>query len=236
MNLYSDVPQFFGCCDQSVRNNEHRIATYIVYSGEGTGSHDGEVAATWLTAYGISAVGVAGKSQLGQPFGNPRKFDGVLPEVWRSGEEVVYRVQESGTSLVHVVDRSAIVQRHPVNGIDIEPLQSLIAALDRPAGPASLRWLNQHEAEIAAETGPNHVLFVQETYDPGWHATESGTELEIAPDALNLMTIVPRGEGKPRIRLRYTGGPEDRIMRAAQIVGLASLVLWTLRARKRQEA
>lgn len=223
MNLYSDVPQFFGCCDQSVRYHEVPIASYLIYGGE-----DGETATTWLKAFGVAAVGVAatGSSQLGQPFHNPRKFEGVLPEIWRDGQSVVYRVPGETGSLAHAVNRSVIVRQPPRDGLDVGPLLPLVAALDHTGSSAELRWLNSHEAEITVQTGPGDIVFVQETYDPAWHATESDRELKIAPDALGLMTIEPGGEGPHVIRMRYTHSREDVLARIAQILGVLLLMIW----------
>jgi len=235
MNLYSDVPQFFGCCDQSVRNEEVRIATYVIYSGDGTGDRDGEIATTWLKAYGVHAVGVAatGSSQLGQPYHNPHKFDGLLPEGWRDGESVVYRIPGQTDSLAHVVSRSEIVTAHPVNGVDVGPLLPLVAALERenkkPDGGASLRWINSHEFEITAQTGPDETLFVQETYDPGWRAVESDRELKVVPDALGLMTIEPGAAGRHVIRMQYGSSREDTLARGAHFAGVLLLLGWAVR-------
>jgi hypothetical protein len=225
MNLYSDVPQFYGCCDQSVRNHEVMVALYQIYSG-----NDGAVAVPWLKAYGISAIGVAatGSSQLGQPFGNPNKFEGVLPEAWRDGGSVVYRIPGANGSLAHVVNRSATVRRPPVDGLDTGPILPLVDALDRSGGAAGFRWLNSHEAEITAQTGIDDVVFVQETYAPAWHATESGRELKIVPDALGLMTIEPGSQGPHVIRMRYTESREDVLARIAQISGVLLLLFWVI--------
>jgi len=229
MNLYSDVPQFYGCCDQSVRNHELMIAQYQIYHGE-----KGETATTWLKAYGIAAIGVAatGTSQLGQPFRNPRKFDGVLPEAWRDGGSVVYRVPGETGSLAHVVNRLAIVKRPPVDGLDVDQLVPLVAALERPGSAAGFSWLNSHEAEITAQTGMADVVFVQETYDPGWHATESDREVNIVPDALGLMTIEPGGAGPHVIRMRYTQSREDILTRIAQMLGVLLLLFWVISSAK----
>jgi len=235
MNLYSDVPQFFGCCDQSVRNDEIRMATYVIYSGDGTGDRDGEIATTWLKAYGVHAVGVAapGSSQLGQPFRNPHKFDGLLPEAWRDGESVVYRIPGETNSLAHVVSRAVIVNQHPVNGVDVGPLLPLLAAMERESnqadGGASLRWLSSHEVEITAQTGPEDTVFLQETYDPGWKAVEGERELKVAPDALGLMTVEPGGDGRHIIRMRYGASREDTLARAAHFLGIAVLLVWIIR-------
>jgi hypothetical protein len=236
MNLYSDVPQVFGCCDQSVRDDEHRIANYMIYTGEGAGERDGEIAILWLKAYGAAAVAVAatGSSQLGQPYANPHKFDGLLPELWRDGESVIYEIPQPSHSLAHVVNRAAVLERAPVNGIDVEPLLPLIHALDDPSvPPATFRWLNQHEAEITAQTEPSQVLFIQETYDPGWHASEAGAEIRIAREPLGLMTMDPGRAGLHTIRLIYSGSLEDRLARIAQLGGLVLLAAWTVLAWRR---
>ena len=231
-NLYSDVPQFYGCCDQTVRTDELRMAIYDIYSGEGTGNRGGEIATAWLKVYGVSLIGVANTGGE-QPFLNPKKFDGVLEEVWRDAGSVVYRVPRPNASLAHAVPTSALHQRRPVNGIDIEPLQPLIAALDHPAATATFRWINQHEAEISARTDDGQSLFVQETCDPGWHAFEGTTERKVSCGPLGLITIDPQYTGPHTIRLIYSGGTEDNIARSAQLAAILILVVWTLRARRR---
>jgi hypothetical protein len=235
MNLYSDVPQVFGCCDQSARNDEIRMALYVIYSGEGTGDRDGEIATLWLKAYGASAISVMGNgtSQLGQPFGNPRKFDGVLQAAWRDGDSAIYRVPRPNNSLAHVVPNAALSQRRPINGIDIEPLLPLVDALDHPPSLATFRWINQHQAEVTAHTEAGQSIFIQETCDAGWHA---GSEYTIACGPLGFMKIEPRTTGDHTIRLNYSGSTEDHIARGAQLAGVAILLIWTLRARRRPTA
>ncbi|MEI9813523.1 MAG: hypothetical protein WDO18_13150 [Acidobacteriota bacterium] len=97
MNLFSDVPQMIGCCDQSVLAEEFRMAGYVIYTGDGTGWREAELSTQWLQLYGVSAVAVqeSGTSQLGQPYVHPKKFDGHLAELWRDGESVIYRVPTS---------------------------------------------------------------------------------------------------------------------------------------------
>ena len=231
MNLYSDVPQFYGCCDQTVRTDEVRMAIYDIYSGEGAGVRDGEIATMWLKAFGVGFIGVT-QPEMEPPFVNPKKFDGVLDVVWRDGTSVVYRVPRPNASLAHVVPVTALTQRRPINGIDIEPLQPLIAALDHPVAPATFRWVNQHEAEISARTEEDQALFVQETCDPGWHAFEGNTERNVSCGPLGLITIDPQYTGPHTIRLSYSGGPEDNIARSAQLAGLLILVVWTRSARR----
>src|SRR6478736_4038849 len=131
MNLYSDVWQFYGCCDQSVLPDEIRFTGYLTYSSEGAGVRDAELTTLWLKLYGISAVAVQSNTtwQTGQPFLKPHKFDGYLDELWRDGESVIYRVPWSG-SFAHVVPQSALPSRHPINALDVEPLLPLVAAIE----------------------------------------------------------------------------------------------------------
>lgn len=228
MNLYSDVPQFYGCCDQTVRADEVRMAIYDIYSGK----DDGKIGAMWLKLFGVGYIGVT-QPEFEPPFADPKKFDGVLQEVWRDGPNAIYKVPRPNASLAHVVPTAALNQRRPINGIDIEPLQSLITALDNPPSNATFHWLSQHEAEITAHLDPGQSIFVQETCDPGWH-TDSQFVIECGP--LGLMKITTGAAGDFKIHLAYTWSREDLVTRVAQLGGLSVLLLWTLLARIRNFA
>lgn len=232
MNMFSDVPQMAGCCDQGIPTQEHRIAMYVIYTGQNAGARDAEISVLWLKSYGADAIGVTGPNsgECFKPYWNPRKFEGVLPVLWRDGDSAVYSVGRRSASLAHVIDRSAIVRRPPENGLDVGPLESLVASMENAAiPPASFRWTSLHEAAIDAQPGPSQVVFVQVTYDRGWHATdEKGAALRIAPDALGLMTIEPGHAGPTHIRLVWDGGTEAKLARAGQIVGLLSLLGWAV--------
>jgi len=107
MNLFTDVPQMAGCCDQSVPDFEDRIADYTIYSGQNAGARDAEYSVLWLTLYGADAVGVTGpkSSEPIKPFRNPEKFSGVLPELWRDGDNRVYRVPRKAADPVRVIPK-----------------------------------------------------------------------------------------------------------------------------------
>jgi hypothetical protein len=231
MNLFTDVPQVAGCCDQGIPTQEHRIAVYTIYTGQNAGERDAAISLLWLKAYGAAAIGVTGpaSTEAFKPYWNPKKFDRVLPELWRSGDNVVYGIPRPSDSLAHVVKRSAIVAQAPENGLMIEPLLPLVTALENEKPPfARLRWINQHEAEIDATTGLEDVIFVQATYDPGWHATESGVRLKITPDMLGMMAIQPTQAGVHRIRLAYGEDAESLWAQWARIGGLLVLGLWAV--------
>jgi hypothetical protein len=233
MNMFTDVPQVAGCCDQGIPTQEHRIAVYTIYTGQNAGPRDAEISLLWLRAYGAGAIGVTGpaSTEWFKPYWNPRKFDGVLPVLWRDGDNVVYRVPRLSSSLAHVVPKSALVSHPPENGLVVEPLAPLVEALENPRmPPATLRWLSQHEAHIDAHLGAGQVIFVQASYDPGWRATENGLDREIAPDALGMMAIDPGHTGECSIELVYDGGTEARLARVMRVSGLLFLGAWLLLA------
>ncbi len=231
MNMFTDVPQMAGCCDQGIPTQQYRIAVYTIYTGQNAGARDAEISTLWLKAFGADAVGVTGpgSTEYFKPYWNPRKFDGVLPLLWREGDNAVYRVPRRSTSLAHVVGRTAVVSRPAENGLDVAAIEPLVAALDDPKLPfAAFRWVNLSEAEIQARIGRDQLIFVQVTYDPGWRAIAGGRRLRIAPDALGMMIIEPGQTGPVTIHLVWDGGPEALMMRAATIFGFLLLVLWTV--------
>lgn len=230
MNLYSDTPQFYGCCDQSIRDMPHRAATYVIYSSDGTDRQAGEVSALWLKLYGVELVAVAEPSQAGQPYLHPKKFDGLLEELYRDGQNAVYAVPGLGGTLAHVVNRSALPQREPIHGVDLEPIRPLADALS--AKPAPMLWTSQHELRIQADTAPGEVVHLQQTFDAGWRAYEGSRELKVEADHLGLTVVDPGAPGPHEIRMSYEGTQEDRMARWAQIVGLLAIGIWTTLARR----
>jgi hypothetical protein len=233
MNLYSDVWQFYGCCDQSVLADEIRFTGYLTYSSEGAGDRDVELTTLWLKLYGISAVAVQSTTnwQVGQPFLKPHKFDGHLDELWRDGESAIYRVPWSG-SFAHIVPQNALPSRHPINALDVEPLLPLAKAIDKPESHATIKWTSGHEFYMYFDANPGDVIFLQQTYDPGWHAWELSSEIPTSPNVFGLTTIEPHnfgGRNHHFIRMTYSGSTEDSIAYAAHWIGALLLIIWTYR-------
>ena len=65
MNMFTDVPQVAGCCDQGIPNQEYRIAVYTIYTGQNAGARDAEISLLWLRAYGANAIGTTGPNSTG---------------------------------------------------------------------------------------------------------------------------------------------------------------------------
>lgn len=226
MNLFTDTPQLAGCCDQGVPHVAYRIATYTVYTGQGMGAREAQDSLLWLRAYGVRAVGISGPNSTNayKPFWNPKKFEGLLPVLWREGDNVVYQIPAKAADPVRVIPRSAVAARTPVNGMDVKPLESLVPALEDERLPAaSFRWLNRHEAVVDAQTAPGQVIFLQISHDPGWRADQDGLPRPIFRDALGMMYVEPARSGHTQLHLIYDGGTEAKL---AWVLFGCGLLMW----------
>jgi hypothetical protein len=235
MNVFTDSPQMVGCCDQGVPSVEHRIAFYTVYLG--TGKQGADAAVLWLKAYGAQVLGVSGpaSSETVKAYTEPGKFEGLLPVLWREGDDVIYQVSpprdNAPQSLAHVIHPDQQVRRAPVDGLDVEPLRPYVAALEDPSLPrAQFQWRNPHEAAIAADFAADQVLSVQVSYAPGWHATANGRPARLQSDRLGLLLVEPRCTGRCQVTLTYDGGAEARWTAVAQWMGVLVCLTWPLAA------
>ena len=209
-NDFSDTPQLHGGQDPMLPNFMLRIAVFTIYSGMNAGARDGETATLWLKALGAHAVSVPGphSDEVYKPFADPRKFEGLLPVLWREGDDTVYGVPARSDSLAHVMAAGDLVRDPPVNGLDTAQLEKYVAALDAPAYPeAKWRWTSRHSAVIDATVAPGQVISTQVTYTPGWRASGA----EVSQDGLGLVVLKPTCQGPCEIALTYDGGLEWRI-------------------------
>ena len=240
MNVFTDTPQLGGCCDQGVPSWEERVALYSIYTGQNMGAREGPVSLLWLEAFGVAAVEVTGPDgrEFYKPFWNPRKFDGLLPVLWRSGGDVIYQVPQRSPSLAHAMRESQVVSvaGRPKDGLDIRPLENYVAALNDPQfPPARFRWLTHSRAQIVADATPDEVISVQVSYDRGWHARANGVAIPVTSDGLGLMVLHPHCAGPCTIDLEYDGGAELRIARICRVLAvLASVACLLLPALRRQ--
>ena len=230
-NLFADNPQLSGGHEASAPNGMQIIAVYTIYSGQNLGEQDGPISLMWLKAFGCGAITVPGpgSADLYHPIRNPRKFDGLLPLIWREGDDAIYRVPLRSTSLAHVLPASAVVVRRPVHGGDVEPLRPYIAALEDPAlPPAKLQWDNPERGRISAPVAAGQLLSLQITYDPGWRAAAGGRKLTIRRDALGMMTIDPQCTGNCTVDVEFTGGAERTVCSVVSAVATVLLALMAL--------
>jgi hypothetical protein len=222
-NVFTDNPQFQGGHIQFAVNPFIPGVVYQIQSGTNAGARSAEVSVLWLKAFGAHAISVSGPKSTDayRAFANPRKFDGVLPLLWREGDDAIYEVPSRSPSLAHVIPAAAVVERTPIHGLDIEPVEPYVAALDDPRYPlAAFQWKGMSEAEIRATVDRGQVIAVQVTYDPGWEAYANGKRQPVRGDAIGLMVIEPDCHGPCEILLRYTGGKDRFVTRALSLAAM----------------
>ncbi len=190
------------------------MAIYQLLSGAASGSQEAQIGIFWLKALGVQAVGTSGtgSTEAFKPFKHPQKFEGVLPVLWRDGGDVLYRVSNQ-ISLAHVLRRTDLVQRRPINGIDVEPLEPYVRALeDSRFPPASFRWINEHTAVVETSLPAGTVISIQESFHRGWHARINARRVSLREDPLGFMYAEVEGfDGPVTMILDYDGGGEMRI-------------------------
>ena len=238
---FTDTPQLGGGFENGVVNYQGRIAQFEITSGAGTTAlNDVPLSVLWMKAFGIQAVAAGGKQtrEFYHHFANGAKFAGILPELFRDGDDAIYRVPLRTPSLAHVMARSQLVVNPPINGIDVGELRRYVEAIDDPALPeAQFVWKTQHSAEILADLTQGQVAQIQITYHKGWRASVNGISAPIIPDGLGFFAVAPDCTGRCRIELVYDGGDEQRIARAASgllflcWLGWAAANTWRRKAR-----
>lgn len=233
-NDLTDVAQLQGGFETTEPNIVLRIAGYTLYA-----ARDAGVSVLWLRAFGVSAICVPGPESpdFYKPFANPRKFDGVLPVLWRENDDTIYRVPARSDSLAHVIPEGTQVQRAPVTGLDVTEIERYVRALDDPALPeASFEWENRHTARIHAPVRPGQVVSAQVNYSPGWHAringTPNGASQPVYRDGLGLILLRPACNGSCDITLSYGASPEWRATMVASIAVMAGVFFAAARKKR----
>ena len=79
-----------------------------------------------------------------------------------------------------------------------------------------------------ADLKPQHLLYVQATWDKGWKASVNGETRVTRSDVLGQMIIEPHCNGPCVVDLVYDGGSELRIARILQALALAGAALWLI--------
>jgi hypothetical protein len=232
LNAFADNPQLGGGFDQGIVNAMIPKVTFGIPFTEG----DGERCARWLRVYGIDAAVVSGPNTRDayRDYRDADKFRGLLPELWRSGDDVIYAVPRRSPSLAHIVWRDELVARAPYNIEDAESIAAYAAALeDEARRPARFTWRSAGQAAIEAELSPEQLISVQVSYHPGWRAVVNGVAVPVRGDGLGWMVIEPACSGDCTVRLHFDGGAEMALARLAQLAAVAAALAWWARRRTR---
>jgi hypothetical protein len=233
-NAFADVPQFGGGFDNGIQNPSTMGVNYQIYSSDGAGGRDGQIAVTWLKAYGTRAVAVSlpGSPEHFHPFRNPAKFDGLLEKIWEHRGMRIYAVPSRHDGLAFVVPETALPRSRPADGLDVAEAERYVAALEDAQLPDTrFRWASLSEVMIEAEVRGGEAVSVQIAHHPGWEAWSDGEPIPVAEDGLGQIALRP-GAGKHRIELRFTGGWEQSLAKTASLLSallLAGLLIPPLR-------
>jgi hypothetical protein len=233
LDTFTDEPEVGGQSYSTAPNWMEQIATYQLYSDQNAGDRAAEVSLLWLEAVGAQAVAVPGPEspEPWKPFAHPRKFDGVLPVLWREDDTAIYRVPQASAWLAHVMRPSQLVSHPPIHGLDVTELRTYVAALEDPAAaPATLRWQGPDRAYVRARLEPSEIVSTQFNYHPGWHAWVDGKPRRVYADGLGLMAVDPQCAGDCEIALEFDGGVESKACLAASAAVLLAAMAWVVRA------
>jgi lipoprotein signal peptidase len=236
LNTFVDTPQLSGAQEPFAPNRQQIVAVFINYSSWGAGQQDGEIASLWLKAFGVHAINVSGPKgrEIYKAVANSKKFEGLLPVLWREGDDTIYEVPQRTASLAHVIPADAMITRTPRHGVDVELIRPFVAALeDASLPPADIRWDNFSSGHIEATLRPGQVVSVQITYHPGWHAKVGGVTQPVVRDGLGLMVVKPNCTGPCTIDLSFDGGPEYKTLRVASWLAVLGVALWLAKGRLR---
>jgi len=219
-SAFADNPELGGGVDQGRSNPAIAHITYAIPFRAGNGPDT----VALLKACGVRAIAVGGEHTRNffHDFHDPGKFAGVVPEVWRDGDDVIYEIPGSG-SLAHVVGKDALVSTFPM---DFPAINRYAAAVD--ADPKTrLIWHGPNRATIEASLAKPQVLSLQISYDPGWRANANGADLPTRKDALGFLVLEPDCRGSCAVELIYDGGVQRRMMDFLCVAGFAACA-WIL--------
>ncbi|HEY2019139.1 MAG TPA: hypothetical protein VGH38_36785 [Bryobacteraceae bacterium] len=232
-NVFTDNPQFAGGAEQHTINPVIPVVNWAIVTGQNAGDRDAEYSIFWFKAFGTPSVSVSGPGSTDayKSIVHPRKFEGVLPLLWRDGGDAIYDVPVRSRSLAHVIPSSAVVTRRPIHGLDIAPAEAYVAALEDSRYPlATFQWNSRSDATIHAAVERGQVISVQITYVKGWEAWSEGRRVSIRGDAIGQMIVEPDHAGPCEVSLRYTGGGEVLATRAMCLISMlaAGVYAWRL--------
>jgi hypothetical protein len=235
-NYLARQPQLIGCCDQNLLMPIIVVAHYVLGSDDGAGDRAAEISIAWLQVLGVHYAAVNGplSNEPYKDFRHPEKFNGVLKEVWREGDDVIYEVPLASPSLAHVVRPDELIARLPVNGLEIEPMEKYRAAvLDGARPQAEFTWISTRDALIHGMLPAGYLYSLQIPYHAGWRADPG---VRISHDALGMMTLESQCSGACDLRLHFDGGSERTALRWTSLLAWLALAAWVVWAAFKRRA
>ena len=222
-DTWGDLPQMHGGSNQGLINGLVQPAYYFI-----TSTLDANAAVLWMQALGVDAVIVPDeRSQENyHDFSDPRKFDGILPEIYNDHQgNIIYKIPRHYAGLARVVETRQSRSFQPIRSVqELDRLRAYTDAVEHgPDAPASAQWDGTDAMVLYATLQQGQSILVQETFDPGWHAYAGGRRLPVYPDPVGFMWIEAPPGGQA-IRLQFETPLENRIGSALTIASFGILL------------
>ena len=221
-NVFTDVPQVIGCCDQGESLDILANTPYLI--SPATGPYHEILTKAYLQALGAQAIVVSGPQSTDEykDIQAPERFDTMLPILHRELGDTIYAVPQRSPSLAHVVKPNELVPS-PLTPYKIYDYSLVIENPLRPA--ADFQWTGNAAASIHADLTRSDVISLQVPWFSGWKAWVGDRRIAITADGLGFQVLHPQCEGPCDITLRWTGRP-DHIPSALVSLGTLALLGW----------
>ena len=234
LNAFSNVPQVRGGVDFAAVNPWWDHVVYQINNGA-----DGQLAVMWAKALNVRylVVNFPDSEVVYKDFVHPDKFDGLLPERFSYGGDVVYEVPTDSPEPVQLVNLSRFQALPSIeNVLDRDSLEAYVLAVESSEGvdASSLQVDGSARMTITADLAPGQGLLMRTTYDRGWTARAEGTKVDLSPDPVGFMLLEPQAPGRQEIVLEYHEPSDVRLgylITAVSVLALAVLALRPVRQR-----
>ena len=189
---------------------------------------------TWLEAFGTGFVVVGNEKseEYFKPFKDKKKFDSILPAVYRTEGEAIYELDPARAALAVHASAQAVKEMKWVGSVYPQTVDAMLATIpaDRPVRP---EW-KRDVLMLNANPQAGEVVSVRLNALPGWSAKSNSRELKLSADALGLITIQPVEYGPQTIVLSYQRPMEFRLGQAVTALTVLFLGVWVaMDARRR---
>jgi hypothetical protein len=212
LNVFSDMPQVEGCCDQGQLMPFLRVVPYMIDPDVNPAFT--QIAVSYLEAVGAEALVTSGSGSTDEykDIKAPERYGALLPVLHREHGDTIYAVPQRSVSLAHVLRAGEAVParlQHDVLWPDVARYASAIEDESRPA--AGFQWTAPGAARIQATLQRDDLVSVQLPWLSGWRTAVNGQSQLARADGLGFMLIRPQCQGNCEITLTWTGPPDLRV-------------------------
>jgi hypothetical protein len=237
LNRWTDLPQLGGVFESGLHTRTPVDLAYKVMTGLGSEpGKEGEDAVKVLKIAGVEYAVVHGRESTEhyRDMRFPHQFEGLLPVVFDSGPDTVYKVPFAGLArLVRYQELPAYIPA----GSDVGYGDMLVRGLSDLARPRlSAAWKTRDVLEIKGRIPPDMLVSVAVNHHPGWTASQDGRSLRVGRDVMGFITLAVEPAENSRILLNFVNvGEPKRAAAVSGMAGIAVLILLLSGLRRRRE-